>query len=150
MESIEKLLVLIHVLAAIIGIGPAFVLPLITHSAKTISQLRFVYHLSDKINKFPKAGGITLLVTGILLMLVDHTGFSKMWLNISIVLFIIIEILIIGFMEPAMKRASKLIRQHRGEGIPQGYLPLAGTINTLNRLVHLLTVLIIILMVIRP
>ncbi|RUT33322.1 DUF2269 family protein [Paenibacillus zeisoli] len=150
MESIEKYLVLIHVLAAIIGIGPAFVLPIITHSAKTSSQLRFVFHLNDKINKFPKFGGIILVVTGILLMVLDHTGFTKMWLNVSLVLFILIEILIIGFLEPAMKRAGKLIKKHKGEGIPEGYLPMARKINTLSRIVHTLTVLIIILMVIRP
>ncbi|WP_433944373.1 DUF2269 family protein [Paenibacillus sp. SN-8-1] len=150
MEAVEKILVLIHVLAAIIGIGPAFVLPVITHSAKTSSQLRFAYHLNDKINRFPKAGGITLLVTGALLMLLDHTGFTKMWLNISLALFVVIEILIIGFLDPAMKRAGKFIRKHKGEGIPEDYLPMAGKMIFLNRIVQVLTVLIIILMVIRP
>lgn len=150
MEAVEKILVLIHVLAAIIGIGPAFVLPVISHSARTSSQLRFVYHLNDKINKFPKVGGITLLVTGILLMILDHTGFTKMWLNVSLVLFVIIEILIIGFLDPAMKSASKFLKKNKGEGIPEGYLPMASRINVLNRIVHILTVLIIILMVIRP
>ncbi|MNH82323.1 hypothetical protein D3C87_438290 [compost metagenome] len=150
MEAVESILVLIHVLAAIIGIGPAFVLPVISHSARTSSQLRFVYHLNDKINKFPKVGGITLLVTGFLLMILDHTGFTKMWLNVSLVLFVIIEILIIGFLDPAMKSASKFIKKSKEEGIPEGYLPMASKINVLNRIVHILTVLIIILMVIRP
>ncbi|USB32895.1 DUF2269 family protein [Paenibacillus sp. YPG26] len=150
MEAMETTLVLIHVLAAIIGIGPAFVLPVITQSAKTSSQLKFAYQLNDKINKYPKAAGITLLVTGILLMLLDHTGFTKMWLNISLVLFVLIEILIIGFLDPAMKRAAHLIRQHKEEGIPEDYLPLASKINALNRIVQVLTVLVIMLMVIRP
>ncbi|WP_068620699.1 DUF2269 family protein [Paenibacillus tuaregi] len=150
MEALEKLLVLIHVLAAIIGIGPAFVLPMISGFARTSSQLKFVYKMNIALGKFPKIGGITLLVTGVLLMIVDQTGFSKMWLNLSLVLFVLIEILILAFLEPTMKKAGQIIAQHNGEDIPAAYEPFAHKLNYLNKTVHVLTVLVIILMVIRP
>lgn len=150
MEALESLLVLIHVLAAIVGIGPAFVLPVISSSARSNSQLKFVFGLNRALGKYPKAGGIILLITGVLLMIADQTGFSKMWLNLSLVLFLIIEIVILGFLEPAMKKAGQIIQNHPGEDIPPLYLPLASRINTLNKTVHVLTILVIILMVIRP
>jgi uncharacterized membrane protein len=88
MSITVSILVVLHVLAAIIGIGPAFVLPVLGKSAKSGSQLRFIFELIGKVNKFPKIGGITLLVTGILLMIVSKIGFSLMWLNLSLLLFI--------------------------------------------------------------
>jgi uncharacterized membrane protein len=150
MSITVSILVVLHVLAAIIGIGPAFVLPVLGKSAKSGSQLRFVFGLIEKVNKFPKIGGITLLVTGILLMIVSKTGFSLMWLNLSLLLFIIIEVIIIGFVEPRMKKVAKLVMSSQGDTIPTGFADSMKRIAPLEGTVHLLTFLIIILMVVKP
>ncbi|SEB82989.1 DUF2269 family protein [Paenibacillus sp. GP183] len=144
------ILVVLHVLAAIVGIGPAFILPVLGKSAKTGSQLRFVFGLIKKVNNFPKIGGITLLITGILLMIVSKTGFSLMWLNLSLLLFVIIEVIIIGFVEPQMKKVTQLVMSNEGDQIPSGFADSMKRITPLEGTVHVLTFLIIILMVLKP
>jgi len=150
LDIINILLIVIHVMAAIVGIGPAFVTPIITGSIKTGSQLKFAYGVLGKINKFPKTGGITLLLSGVLLMIINKIGFSLLWLNISLALFVVIEIIIIGFMEPLMKKSSNIVTSHEGEDIPAAYLKLASKINKLNWPVHIMTIIIIVLMVWKP
>jgi hypothetical protein len=144
------ILLVLHVLAAIVGIGPAFVLPVLGKSAKSGSQLRFVFGLIKKVNNFPKIGGITLLVTGILLMIVSKIGFSLMWLNLSLLLFIIIEVIIIGFVEPRMKKVAQLVMSSEGDDIPSGFIDSMKRIAPLEGTVQILTILIIILMVVKP
>jgi uncharacterized membrane protein len=150
MSVVLGILVVLHVLAAIVGIGPAFILPLLGKSAKSGSQLRFVFGIIQKVNNFPKIGGITLLVTGILLMVVSKIGFSLMWLNLSLLLFVIIEVIIIGFIEPRMKKVARLVMTSEGDSIPAGFADSMKRIAPLEGTVHLLTFLIIILMVVKP
>ena len=149
-DIIFKILVVLHVIAAIVGIGPAFVLPLLGSSAKTGSQLRFVFGIIQKINKFPKTGGITLIVTGVLLMIVGKMGLSELWLNLSLLFFIIIEVIIIGMIEPRMRKITALVMASEGEEIPQGYQGSMNKIIPLEATVHVLTIVIIILMVVKP
>jgi uncharacterized membrane protein len=144
------ILIVLHVLAAIVGIGPAFILPVLGRSAKSGSQLRFVFGIIQKINKFPKIGGITLIVTGILLMIVGKFGFSVLWLNFSLLLFVIIEIIIIGFIEPQMRKVAQIVMSSQGEEFPDGFELSMKKVVPLERTVHLLTVIIIILMVVKP
>ncbi|OMD69824.1 hypothetical protein BSK62_01290 [Paenibacillus odorifer] len=147
---ISKLVVVIHVIASIVGIGPVFVLPILTSSAKTGSQLRFVFGLMKKINRFPKTGGITLIVTGILLMIIDKMGLSVLWLNLSLLFFIVIEVIIIGMVEPRLKKLTQLVMTSEGEEIPDGYTTAMNKIAPLEAAVHVLTIVIIILMVVKP
>jgi uncharacterized membrane protein len=149
-HMISKLVVVIHVIASIVGIGPAFVLPILTSSAKTGSQLRFVFGLMKKINRFPKTGGVTLIVTGILLMIIDKMGLSVLWLNLSLLFFIVIEVIIIGMVEPRLKKLTQLVMTSEGEEIPEGYTTAMNKIAPLEAAVHVLTIVIIILMVVKP
>lgn len=149
-DIIFKILVVLHVIAAIVGIGPAFVLPILGSSAKTGSQLRFVFGIIQKINKFPKTGGITLIVTGVLLMIVGKMGLSELWLNLSLLFFVIIEVIIIGMIEPRMGKITALVMASEGEEIPQGYQASMSKIIPLEATVHVLTIVIIILMVVKP
>lgn len=149
-HMISKLVVVIHVIASIVGIVPAFVLPILTSSAKTGSQLRFVFGLMKKINRFPKTGGVTLIVTGILLMIIDKMGLSVLWLNLSLLFFIVIEVIIIGMVEPRLKKLTQLVMTSEGEEIPEGYTTAMNKIAPLEAAVHVLTIVIIILMVVKP
>ena len=150
LDIINILLLIIHVMAAIVGIGPAFAMPIITGSVKTGSQLKFAYGIMGKINKYPKTGGITLLISGVLLMIINKIGFSLLWLNICLALFVAIEVIVIGFMEPLMKKSSSIITSHEGEEIPSTYLKLASKMDRLNWAVHIMTIIIIVLMVWKP
>ncbi|MDB5084634.1 MAG: hypothetical protein JWN30_1520 [Bacilli bacterium] len=150
MNIVYGILVVVHVLAAVIGIGPAFILPILGNSAKTGSQLRFVFGIIQRINIFPKTGGITLIISGILLMIVGKLGLSLLWLDLALLLFIVIEIVIIGFVEPNMKKVGQLVMASQGEEIPAGFIDSMKKVAPLELTVHVLTFVIIILMVVKP
>lgn len=150
MNIVYGILVVVHVLAAVIGIGPAFILPILGNSAKTGSQLRFVFGIIQRINIFPKTGGITLIISGILLMIVGKLGLSLLWLDLALLLFIVIEIVIIGFVEPKMKKVGQLVMASQGEEIPAGFIDSMKKVAPLELTVHVLTFVIIILMVVKP
>ncbi|MDF2657843.1 MAG: hypothetical protein K0Q94_634 [Paenibacillus sp.] len=48
------LLLVLHILSAIAFTGSAFFIPAIRRSAKTASQLRFVFDITDKLSWLPK------------------------------------------------------------------------------------------------
>ncbi|SDC95591.1 hypothetical protein SAMN02799630_01843 [Paenibacillus sp. UNCCL117] len=93
------LLLVLHIWAAIAIIGPAVVMPLIRRSARTASQLHFVFRITTKLAVIPKTGGAVLIVSGIWLMLITKMGFSYMWLNVSILLSLLMIVMIDGWIE---------------------------------------------------
>lgn len=55
------LLLVLHILASIAIIGPAFVMPIIQRSARTVGQLHFTFGISTKLAIMPKIGGFVLV-----------------------------------------------------------------------------------------
>lgn len=150
MNSLYGLFVVLHVLAAVVGMGSTFVFPLIRKSATTGSQLRFAVGLIQKLEQLPNIGGALLVVTGILLMILNKTGLSLMWLNVSIVLLIVMFVLLIGFIGPRMKKATQLVLSSQGEQIPAEYVQSMKAIAPLEKAVQAIIVAVIVLMVLKP
>jgi len=150
MNSLYGLFVVLHVLAAVVGMGPTFVFPLIRKSATNGSQLRFAVGLIQKLEQLPNIGGAVLVVTGILLMILNKTGLSLMWLNVSIVLLIVMIVLLIGFIGPRMKKATQLVLSSQGEQIPAEYMQSMKAITPLEKAVQAIIVAVIVLMVLKP
>jgi uncharacterized membrane protein len=150
MISLYGLFVVLHVLAAVVGMGSTFVFPLIRKSAATGSQLRFALGLIQKLEQLPNIGGAVIVVTGILLMILNKTGLSLMWLNVSIVLLIVMIVLLAGFIGPRMKKVTQLVLSSQGEQIPAGYMQSIKTIAPLETAVQAIIVAVIVLMVLKP
>jgi uncharacterized membrane protein len=150
MNDLYGLFVVLHVLSAVVGMGPTFVFPLIRKSATTGSQLRFVVGLIQKLEPLPNIGGVVLVVSGILLMVMNKTGISLMWLNVSIILLIVMLVLLIGFIGPRMKKATQLALSSQGEQIPAEYIQSMKAITPLEKAVQAIIVAVIVLMVLQP
>lgn len=83
-------------------------------------------------------------------MIIDKMGLSVLWINLSLLFFIVIEVIIIGMVEPRMNKLTKLVMASHGEEIPEGYAAAMNKIAPLEAAVHVLTIVIIILMVVKP
>jgi len=103
-----KWLVLIHVLSAIIGIGPTFFGHVLVRNNQTLEQLRHSMKLAGKLDFFPKIGGSIAVITGILLISLNNYGsVTQIWILGSLILYVLIQILVIGFAAPAQKRVAQ-------------------------------------------
>ncbi|WJH36050.1 DUF2269 domain-containing protein [Paenibacillus sp. CC-CFT747] len=130
--------------------GEPLLLSLIRKSATTGSQLRFALGLIHKLDPFPTIGGVVLIVTGIMLMILGKTGLSLLWLNVSSVLLIVMVVLLIGFLGPRMKKATELVLSSQGEPIPAGYSQAMKAILPLEKAVLAIILAVIVLMVLKP
>lgn len=150
MISLYGLFVVLHVLAAVAGMGSIFAFPLIRQSAATASQLRYALALIQKLEHLPALGGAAIIVTGIVLMILSGAGLSLMWLNLSILLVIVMVVLLTGFIEPQIRAVTRLVLASQGEQIPAEYIRSIRKTVPFERVVQAITVAVIVLMVLKP
>lgn len=145
-------LLVLHILASIAIIGPAFVMPIIRRSARTVGQLHFTFAITTKLAIMPKIGGAVLILTGVWLMIITKMGLSQIWLNVSILLSLLMVVMIDGWIEPRMKKIIKIISesQDRGNEIPAEFGRLIQKIVPIETAAQLLMIAILVLMVVKP
>ncbi len=103
-----ELLVLIHVLSAIIGVGPTFFGHILSRPNQSVDDLRASYRFFKYLELFPKIGGSLAVLSGIVLFLIGNYGsFTQLWLIGSLMLYIFIQIVVIGLITPKQKRVAK-------------------------------------------
>jgi uncharacterized membrane protein len=146
------LLLVLHILASIAIIGPAFVMPIIRRSARTVGQLRFVFGITTKLAIMPKIGGAVLIISGVWLMIISKMGLSQMWLNVSILLSLLMVVMIDGLIEPRMKKIIKIVSESQDQGneIPVEFGLLMKKIVPIETAAQLLMIAILVLMVVKP
>ncbi|MEC0239987.1 DUF2269 family protein [Paenibacillus dokdonensis] len=146
------LLLFLHILASIAIIGPAFVMPVIRRSARTVGQLNFAFGMTAKLAIMPKIGGIVLILTGVWLMIIAKIGLSQMWLNVSILLSLLMVVMIDVWIEPRMKKIIKIISESQDQGneIPAEFGLLIKKIVPIETAAQVLMIAILVLMVVKP
>lgn len=146
------ILLVLHILGAIAFIGPAFVMPIIRRSARTVGQLHFVIGITTKFAIIPKIGGTILIITGVWLMIITKMGLSQMWLNVSLLLSLLVVVMIDGWIEPRMKKIIKILSESQDQGneIPAEFGLLIKKIVPIEAAAQLLMIAILVLMVIKP
>jgi uncharacterized membrane protein len=105
-ENWLNILVFIHVLSAIIGIGPTYFGHILLRKGQTLGQLRSSLGFMPLLEKFPKILGSLAVVSGILLAWLGNYGFELLWIYGALVVYVIIQVVVIGFMAPAAKRLA--------------------------------------------
>lgn len=106
-----KVLVLIHVLSAIIGVGPTFFGHVLYRKNQNAEDLRHSMKLSNFLNFFPKIGGTLAVLTGIILVFVGNYGsfFTTSWLVGLLVIYILIQITVIAIIDPKAKKLASWV-----------------------------------------
>jgi hypothetical protein len=101
------LLIVVHVLSAIIGVGPTYFFPALLRPSPSPADLRGALAISQRLARFPQVGGPLAVVSGIALVcLIDTHLFSKIWVAGSIALFVAVQVVIIAVAVPATKKLA--------------------------------------------
>lgn len=148
--TLYELLKLIHVLSAILGLGPGFVMIYTVTQASTMVELRHAHHIRNRIHIFVMVGGTLLLLTGLGMGLINLAWFSSGWYLTSLILFLIA----LGFgpaiLSPLSKPIKTLLKTHKGNDIPEEYYALSKKLFFYERLENVIFIIIIILMILKP
>lgn len=147
-------LVLLHVISAVVGLGPAYAFPLILRKEKSLEEVRRMADLVTRLEILPKIfGGLTLL-TGILLVWLGNYGtFFTLWIVAALILFILAEVVIIGFLTPAAKKLALTLTQLTEQGESETNLislDLLSKVRNYHITSCVIVLVIIALMVLKP
>lgn len=148
--TIYRLLVLIHILSAILGLGPGFMMIYIVTKAKTMTELRHVYSIRNRLHIFVMVGGSLLLITGLAMGAINPYLFRMGWYVTALTLFLIA----LGFgpvaLSPRSKPIKALLKSYKDDDIPEEYYRLAGKLFFYERIENVIFLVIIVLMVLKP
>lgn len=142
--------ILIHIVAAVFLVVPNVFVPLFAKSIKSLTNLKKLFKVSNWLSRFSKLGGLILLLSGLGIMWEAKIGFSQMWLNVSIVLVVVLEIIAALIAPKKMRMISDYIIQYEGNDIPENYKAMMREIVPYNALIHLITLMIMLLMIFKP
>src|SRR5690625_7389817 len=88
--SLYQFLVIIHIISAIIGLGPGFIMTYIVTKAANMTELRHAYWLRKRIHIFVMIGGTSLMVTGLCMGMFNRYLFPHGWDVVSLVLYLVV------------------------------------------------------------
>ncbi|RBW67444.1 DUF2269 family protein [Bacillus taeanensis] len=149
-----KTLVLIHVLSAIIGIGPTFFGHILLKKKQNLQELKNSLIYLKKLEIFPKIGGTIAVLSGFLLyFLGDYGSFMQLWLIGTLVLYIFIQITAIGFLMPALEKLQQAVSDEDAQNndrLQADQQELLNKINHLSWLISIFGITIFVFMIIKP
>jgi len=149
-----KWLVLIHVLSAIIGIGPTYVLPIILRKKQSVLELNYSLKIGSFLELFPKTLGLLAVLSGLALFFTgDYGRFTQIWLMGSLILYIIVQIIVIGFSVPTVKKLKGWAADpanHQLQTLPSPQAQLLNKSLNLTYLACILGVILFVFMIIKP
>lgn len=145
-----KILVLIHIFSAILGLGPGFIMIYVVTKSKTMTELRHAYMIRNRIHIFVMIGGTLLLVTGVLMGIINPYLFRQGWFMISLILFLIALAFGPIALSPRSKPIKKMLAEHEGDDIPAYYDGLAKNLFFYERMENMIFLIIIVLMILKP
>ncbi len=150
MILLYRALVVIHILSAILGMGPGFIMIYIVTKATNMVELRHAYVIRNRVHVFVMIGGTLLLLTGLAMGAIMPYLFHQGWYVLSLILFLVA----LGFgpviLSPKSKPIKKILETHQGDDIPDNYYPLAKSLFFYERLENTLFIIVILLMILRP
>lgn len=150
MTELYRALVVIHVLSAILGLGPGFVMIYVVTRATNMTELRHAYLIRNRLHSFVIVGGTLLILSGLALGFLTPYLFSAFWYVTALVLFLIALAFGPLVLSPRSKPIKELLKNHQGENIPEAYYPLAKKLFFYERIENVIFIVIIMLMVLKP
>ncbi len=148
--SLYKVVLLIHILSAILGLGPGFIMIYVVTRAKNMTELRHAYFIRNRLHIFVMVGGTLLLLSGLTMGAMNPILFELGWYVTSLILFLIALAFGPVFLSPRSRPIKKLLETHQGEDIPTRYYKLAQELFLYERIENVIFIVIIMLMVLKP
>ncbi|WP_108670895.1 DUF2269 family protein [Peribacillus acanthi] len=148
--SFYSLLLVIHIIAAVCGLGATFAMPVLMSMPKTVSQAKFAMAVSVGIEKLAKIGSITLLLTGLIMGFISPTLFKQGWFIASIVIYIGVQPIVAFLLPKYAKQQASLLEQQKDDQLPSEYLAIGEKMKHYNIIAQISAIILIILMTIKP
>lgn len=145
-----EILVIIHIFSAILGLGPGFVMIYIVTKSKTMAELRHAFFIRNRIHHFVMIGGMSLLVTGLLMGILNPVLFKAGWYLTSLTLYLIALAAGPFILRPIARPINEILENHQGEEIPDHYFPHAKRLFFHERILNTIFIIIIALMILKP
>lgn len=149
MQSIYQFLVVIHVVSAILGMGPGFYLSLVASKARTMSELRYAYDIRHRLHRFVMIGGFLLLATGLCMGFIRPALFTAFWYIASLSLYLIALAFGPFVLKPLTKPIKTLLSEQH-DNIPPQYMKLAEKLFRYEWITNIIFFIIILLMITKP
>src|SRR5690625_4174193 len=148
--SFYKVLVFIHIISAIVGLGPGFVLTFIVMKTKNMTEVRHAFYLRNRIHIFVMIGGIMLLVTGLLMGYLNPTLLKQGWYITSLLLFLLTLASGPFVLKPISTPIQQILVEHEGDEIPENYYKHANRLFISEHILNFILFIIIVLMILKP
>lgn len=147
-----ELLVWIHVISAIVGIGPTFVFGFFLNKNQTVSQLSHSLNLLNRMLLFNKIGGPVAVLSGIALIVIGNYEWLQLWIIGALVIYILITAIAIPLgnkMNALQKWAEN--RHLTGEAsLPSEQKKTVKQLHNTINVIHVLSILLFTLMILKP
>jgi hypothetical protein len=143
-------IVLVHVLAAVIGMGPSFIFPIIQSFGTTKGSLQLINKILEKAEKVVTIGSIVLLLTGLAMGALNPNLFTEIWYIASIILYFVAHYLAVGFSGKRTKKAVAILDNHQGDDIPSEVLALNKSVGMAGASTAIIAIVMIFLMSVKP
>lgn len=145
-----QILVFIHVVSAILGLGPGFIMIYIVTKATNMTELRHAYVIRNRVHIFVMVGGSLLLITGLAMGAINTYLFHLGWFVTSLALFLIALCFGPIILSPRTKPIKKILKEYEGEEIPKEYYAFAKDLFFYERVENVLFIIIIGFMIWKP
>ncbi|WP_123042419.1 DUF2269 family protein [Cohnella candidum] len=147
-------LVLIHVLSAVLGLGPAFAFPIAMRKAESHREMAHIVRLVSRMEMFPKMFGTLAVVSGLLLFWLGSYGtWLQVWILGTLLVYVVVEILVIGFLNPAAGKLNRLLEEEAAVGAQSPSSAVSALYERVRNLhlgAGLLSLVIFALMILKP
>ena len=148
--TLYGLILTIHIIGAVVGLGAAFALPIVMKLPKTVSQAKFSIQINHGIEKMAKFGSISLLITGLIMGALNTALFTSGWFITSIILYIAVQPIVAAILPKMIKQQAEILENEKSETLPEEYLQIAKKSAPYNTFTHVATIVLIILMTVKP
>nr|WP_286182845.1 DUF2269 family protein [Bacillus sp. ISL-55] len=149
--TLYGLLVLVHVIAAVVGLGASFGMPVVAKfGAKSVTNAKVCFEINKKIEIFAKVGSLTLLASGILMAIVNPALWSQGWFISSLVIYVLIQPVVAGMLPKTIGQQVDLVMNSEDGELPAEYHQLDKKAAKLNGIAHVAAVVLIVLMSTKP
>lgn len=148
-----KWLVLIHVLSAIIGVGPTFFFHYLLRKNQTVSGMKHSFNTAMQLQKLPTLGGLVAVVTGIIMVALSDWRFLDFWIIGSLILYMTVQVLFIILTGPLVKKLSIWVAETKmadSEPLPADQEALVRSMNRRVMLTNGFALFIFIFMIMKP
>lgn len=147
-------LIIIHILSAVLGLGPAYAFPFMLKSTNSLQAVKHSVALVARLEMFPKVFGTLAVLSGLLLIWLGSYGsILQIWLIGTLIIYAGLEVIVIGFLNPAAKilQAQLADLPHEtDEPLPSLVARKYAHVRNLHTIVGAISLLIFILMIVKP